>query len=129
MLAATAAFAALPAVALEKFPARTIQIVVPYPPGGSNDLVARAVGRKLAELAGQPVVVENRPGAGGSIGTDLVAKARPDGHTLAFVSSSYATNAAVQSKLPFDPVRGLAAVALMGRVPFVIAVSNALPVR
>lgn len=129
MLAAAAAIAARPALAQERFPSRPIQIVVPYPPGGSNDLVARAVGRKLAEIAGQPVVVENRPGAGGSIGTDLVAKSRPDGCTLAFVSSSFATNAAIQTKLPFDPVRSLAPVALMGRVPFVIAVSNALPVR
>ena len=117
------------AQAQAKFPAKAVTIVVPYPPGGSNDIFARAVGRRLSESWGQAVVIDNRPGAGGSMGAAQVARAVPDGHTLMLVSSSFATNAAVQAKLPFDPVEGFIPVAMVGTGPFIVAVANKLPVQ
>ena len=111
------------------FPDRAIQLIVPYPPGGSNDILARAVGKKLAEGLGKPVVIDNRAGAGGSIGADLAAKAAPDGHTIAIVSSSFTTNAAVQARLPFDPVKSFTPVAMVGRGPLVLVVSNGVPAK
>lgn len=125
------ALAALPSrvCAQDKFPSRTIIIVVPYPPGGSNDSFARVVGKRLGDALQQPVVIDNRPGAGGSIGTAFVAKAPNDGYTLAAVSSSFVTNAAIQPKLPFDAVKSFSPVALLANGPFVIAVKNDLPVK
>lgn len=117
------------AVAQPSYPAKPIQFVVPYPPGGSNDLFARAVGKRLAESLGQPVVIDNRAGAGGSLGAAQVAKAAPDGYTLAMVSSSFTTNAAIQSKLPFDPVAGFSAVALVGKGPLVLATASRLGLK
>ena len=90
------------ALAQEAWPSRPITVVVPYPAGGSNDVFARAVGRRLSEVLGQPVLIDNKPGAGGTLGTGIVAKAPADGYTLAAVSSSFVTNAAVQPRLPFD---------------------------
>jgi tripartite-type tricarboxylate transporter receptor subunit TctC len=111
------------------FPDRTVQLIVPYPPGGSNDILARAVGNKLAERLGKPVVIDNRAGAGGSIGAELAAKAAPDGHTIAIVSSSFTTNAAVQALLPFDPVKSFTPVAMVGKGPLVLVVSNGVPAK
>ncbi|GAB3649531.1 tripartite tricarboxylate transporter substrate binding protein [Ramlibacter alkalitolerans] len=125
-----AAFAAAgPALAQESYPSRPITIVVPYPPGGSNDVFARAIGKRLSEALGQPVVIDNKPGAGGTLGTSIVAKAAPDGYTLGAVSSSFVTNAAVQPRLPFDPMKNLTPVAMMARGPFVVAVRADLPVN
>lgn len=111
------------------FPDKPVQFIVPYPPGGSNDILARALGKKLAEGLGKPVLIDNRAGAGGSIGADLAAKAAPDGHTIAIVSSSFTTNAAVQARLPFDPVKSFTPVALVGRGPLVLVVSNGVPAK
>ena len=116
-------------VAQDKYPSKAITIVVPYPPGGSNDSFARAVGKRLGEALRQSVIIDNRPGAGGSIGTAIVAKAPNDGYTLAAVSSSFATNAAIQPKLPFDAINSFAPVALMANGPFVVAVRKDLPVK
>ena len=127
-LATTLAIAA-PAWAQAKFPARPVTIIVPYPPGGSNDTFARSLGKKLSEAWGQPVIIDNRPGAGGSIGAALVSKAAGDGYTLCLLSSSFTTNAAIQPNLPFDPVKGFAAVAMVARGPMILAVSNNLPVK
>ena len=115
--------------AQEKYPSKAITIVVPYPPGGSNDSFARAIGKRLGEALQQSVIIDNRPGAGGSIGTAIVAKAPNDGYTLAVVSSSFATNAAIQPKLPFDAIKSFSPVALIANGPFVIAVKNDLPVK
>ena len=115
--------------AQDAYPNRAVTIVVPYPPGGSNDVFARRVARSLAEALGQAVLVDNRPGASGNIGTAMVAKAVPDGYTLAAVSSSMVTNAAVQSTLPFDAIRSFQPVAMLARGPFVAAVANDVPVR
>ncbi|CAN7262116.1 tripartite tricarboxylate transporter substrate binding protein [Variovorax sp. LjRoot175] len=117
------------ATAQEPWPSRPITIVVPYPAGGSNDVFARAVGRRLSEALGQPVVIDNKPGASGTLGTGIVAKAAADGYTLAAVSSSFVTNAAVQPRLPFDPVKSFAPVAMMAQGPFVVAVRADLPAR
>ncbi len=112
------------ALAQDTYPSRPITLVVPYPPGGSNDVFARLVGKALGDALKQPVVVENRPGASGNTGTAAVARAAPDGYTLVAVSSSMTTNAAVQEKMPFDPVKSLAPVAMFAKGPFIVAVSN-----
>lgn len=105
---------------------RPITLVVPYPPGGSNDTFARAVGMKLGTLLKTTVVIENKGGAGGSIGTMQVARAKPDGYTLAAVSSSFTTNAAIQPSLPFDPIKDLRGVGLMAEGPFILAVRKSM---
>ena len=128
-LSILASIATLDTAAQGKFPTRAITIVVPYPPGGSNDNFARAVGKRLSEALQQSVIIDNRPGAGGSIGTAFVAKSANDGYTLAAVSSSFATNAAIQPNLPFDAIKNFAPVAMMANGPFVIAVKNDLPVK
>ena len=103
---------------------KPITMVVPYPPGGSNDLFARAVSAKLGPMLHTSVVVENKPGAGGSIGAGYVARAKPDGYTLVAVSSSFTTNAAIQPHLPFDAVKDFTPVGIMAEGPFVVAVKK-----
>jgi len=93
------------------FPSRAITLIVTSPPGGSNDIFARLISEQLARKFKQPVVVDNKPGAGGLIGLGVLARAPADGHTLVFVPSSFATSAAVQPKLPFDAVRDFEPVA------------------
>jgi tripartite-type tricarboxylate transporter receptor subunit TctC len=116
------------APALAQYPAKSVTIVVPFPPGGSNDVFARALGKKLSEAWKQPVVVENKPGAGGMIGAAGVSKAAPDGYTLLFVSSSYTTGAAIQ-QLPFDPITGLTPIASVSKGPMVLTVNNGVAVK
>jgi tripartite-type tricarboxylate transporter receptor subunit TctC len=111
------------------YPSKPVTIVVPYPAGGSNDTFARQVAKELGDELKQPVIIDNRPGASGNTGTGQVAKAAPDGYTLVAVSSSMTTNAAVQSKLPFDPINGLAPVAMFAKGPFIVAVNNEFPAK
>jgi len=111
------------------FPSKPLQIIVPYPPGGSNDKLARLIGQQLARKFGQPVVVDNRPGASGMIGAAALAKSAPDGHTLALVSSSFVTSAAVQSKLPFDPLKDFEPVARISSDSLIFLVSRQLGVQ
>ena len=113
----------------DKYPSKAITIIVPYPPGGSNDSFARVIGRKLGDALQQSVLIDNRPGAGGSIGTAMVAKSASDGYTLAVVSSSFVTNAAIQQNLSFDAVRSFSPVAMLATGPFVVAVRDGLPVK
>jgi tripartite-type tricarboxylate transporter receptor subunit TctC len=129
ILAALLALAATAALAQHSWPDRPVTIVVPYPPGGSNDVFAREVGRKLSDAWKIPVVIDNRPGGGGSIGAAVVARAKPDGYTFCLLSSSFTTNAAVQKGLPFDPVNDFAPVAMVARGPMLLTVSNKLPVN
>lgn len=124
-----AALFGVAANAQEAFPSKPITIVVPYPPGGSNDVFARVIAKEMGELLKQPVIVDNRPGASGTTGTALVARSAPDGYTLVAVSSSMTTNAAIQPHMPFDPVKNLAAVAMFAEGPFVVAVNNSFPVH
>ncbi len=107
-----------------RYPARTVRIVIPFAPGGGNDILGRYVGQKLSERMGQPFVADNRVGGDGIIGTDLVAKSPADGHTLVVASSSYTTNAAIH-KLPYDPLKSLMPISILGKGPIVIAVSPA----
>ena len=115
------------AMANDAYPSRAITLVVPYPPGGSNDVFARLVAKEIGESLKQTVVVENRPGASGNTGTAFVTKAPADGYTLVAVSSSMTTNAGVQTKMPFDPVKNLAPVAMIAKGPMVVAVNNEFP--
>ncbi|SHI29013.1 tripartite tricarboxylate transporter substrate-binding protein [Pollutimonas bauzanensis] len=130
LLAGFAAALAPLAGAAAPFPnGQPITLVVPYPPGGSNDSFARAVGAKLGALLDTSVVIVNKGGAGGSIGAAQVARAKPDGYTLAAVSSSFTTNAAIQGDLPFDAEKDFKAVALMAKGPFIVAVKQGLPAK
>ena len=106
--------------AAQGFPRKAITIVVPASPGGAIDLTARLVGQKLSEAWGQPVVVENKAGATGIIGTDFVARSAPDGHTLALVASSHAINPSMYKTLPFDSVSGFTPVVLSQVVPLML---------
>ena len=111
------------------FPVKPVRIIVPQTPGGASDALARIVGQKLSEKWGQPVVIENRPGAGGNIGMDAVAKAPGDGHTLLMsYVGSHAINPSIYSKLPFDPETDFIAVATLANVPFVAAINASVPV-
>ena len=107
-----------------KFPAKPVTLIVPYPPGGSNDTFARELGKKLGDVWKMPVIVDNRPGAGGSIGAAVVSKAAPDGYTLCLLSSSFTTNAAIQTNLPFDPVAGFTPIAMVAKGPMILTVAN-----
>ena len=111
------------------YPSRPITLVVPFAVGGSNDIVGRAIGKKLSEAWGQPVVVDNRGGAGGVIGTSAVAAAAPDGYTLLLVSPTFTINPAVKKILPFDPIRDFTPVAFIARSPLLLTASNKLPVK
>jgi hypothetical protein len=107
----------------QSFPTRPVRILVPFGPGGVADLTARAVGQKLAESLGQPVVVENRPGAGGIAAGEAVAKAEPDGHTLLLMSNGTAVSAGLFRSLPFDPLRDFAPVGLLATFEIAILVA------
>jgi tripartite-type tricarboxylate transporter receptor subunit TctC len=106
-----------------------VQIVVPYTPGGGADVIVRAVAQRLAENWGKNVVIDNRAGASGMIGTELVTKAEPDGYTLLGHTSGYPATAAIRKKLPFDPARSLVTVAMIGKAPLVLAVHPSVPAR
>lgn len=114
--------AAAPATAQSDYPSRPLRIIVPFSAGGIVDAVARTVGERLAAKYGQPVVVENRTGAGGAIGTDFVAKSAPDGYTLLLVSPSHAVLPSLQKGIAWDPVRDFKGIAGIGFVPNVIVV-------
>lgn len=112
------------------YPAKPIRFIVPYAAGGTTDLVARTVGQRVAEKLGQPVVIENRPGAGGNIGMEAVAKAAPDGYTIGFGAiSTNALNPHIYKAMPFDPRRDFTAVSLLGTSTIVLEVGNQLPVK
>jgi len=106
-----------------------VQIVVPVSAGGGTDVIVRALAQRLTEAWGRNVVIDNRPGASGMIGAELVAKAEPDGHTLLGHTSGYPATAAVRKKLPFDAARALVTVAMIGKAPLVLAVHPSLPAR
>jgi tripartite-type tricarboxylate transporter receptor subunit TctC len=126
--ALAALLALCPAAApAQSYPDRPIRFIVPFGPGGATDIVARSLGQKLAEAWGQPVVVDNRGGAGGIIGTDLVAKATPDGYTLLLATAANAANVVMEPKLPFDLLKDFAPVTHVVNVPFVLTVNPKVP--
>ncbi|MDR0202682.1 MAG: tripartite tricarboxylate transporter substrate binding protein [Delftia acidovorans] len=124
--ATLAALLTLPLATLAQpsYPARAITLVVPFAPGGGTDSIARDIAKNLGERLGQPVVVDNRGGAGGAIGAAAVAKAPADGYTLLFATSTFITNAAVEAKLPYDPLKDFAPVAMIGRGPLLLVASR-----
>ncbi len=126
-MAATAGFG--PAAHAQQFPSRPVRIVVPFPAGGTVDVAMRVVSVRLGEVLGQPVVIDNRPGANGIIGGDIVAKAPPDGHTLFAVSSTHVINPATTASMPFDPVKDFSQVTILGTLPLVIAAGAEQPFR
>ena len=128
-LLAFSALAAAPMAGAQAYPAKPIRIVVPFPPGGATDILARAVAQKLTDAWGQAVVVDNRPGAGGNIGSEIVAKAAPDGYTLEMGTvGTHAINASLYAKMPYDHVKDFAPVILVAGVPNVLVVNPSLPV-
>ena len=126
---ALAATAAAGDAAAQAFPSKVVRIVVPFPPGGSNDVVARSMSQPLSRALGQSVVVENRPGANSIIGTEHVARAPADGHTVLLAGFTMLGNAALRSKLPFDPLKDFVAVTGVGSQPMVVSVHPSLPVN
>jgi tripartite-type tricarboxylate transporter receptor subunit TctC len=115
--------------AAQNFPTRNMQAIVPYAPGGSIDVMTRAVMAELSKALNRNIVVDNRPGASGMIGTELFTKVEPDGHTLLGHTSSYTGTAAVRAKLPFDPARAIVPVAGIGKSALVLVVHPSLPVK
>ncbi len=113
----------------QAYPSKPIRLIVPYAPGGGVDIVARALAQELTKRMGQQIIVDNRTGAGGNIGSDVVAKATPDGYTLLIASPANAINPSLYTKMPFNPARDLAPVALIATVPAVLLASPALPVK
>lgn len=129
-LAAALAACALAATAAGAgFPARPLRLIVPFAPGGTNDILGRIVAGELAPRLGQPVVVDNRPGANMVVGSEIVARAAPDGHTLLIVSAGFAVNPALSRKLPYDSERDFAPVGLVGGGPYLLVVHPAVPAR
>jgi tripartite-type tricarboxylate transporter receptor subunit TctC len=120
---------AVPAFA-QDFPTKPIKLIVPFPPGGPNDIIARVIGAKMSELLGQPVVIDNRGGAGGVLGTDAVAKAEPDGYTIAITSAgALAISKSLQEKLPYETLKDLKPVTLVAKVPELLVVANNVPAK
>ena len=113
---------AVPACAQKTYPTKPIRFISPFSAGGSTDILARIIGQKMNEAWGQPVVVENRPGAGGNLGAEVVAKAAPDAHTLLLSASSVAINPSLYATMPFDTVKDLAPVGLAGMATNILMV-------
>ena len=128
-LAAGAAALALPAAAQQPYPGKPVRIIVPYPPGGVSDAVARAIGEKLAAAMGQPFVIDNKAGASGTIGVDAVAKAAPDGHTIGFTAISPLVLSPHLGKVPYDPTAHLTPVASVMYSPVLLLATPALAAR
>jgi tripartite-type tricarboxylate transporter receptor subunit TctC len=125
-----AALCALPFAASAQYPDKPIRYVVPYPPGGPLDTVARLLGQKVSERLGQPVIVDNKPGAGGNIGADFVAKSAQDGYTILMGAvATHAINPALYAKMPYDPVKDFTPITLIGVTPNVLVVNPTVPAK
>lgn len=131
IVAVSASLAAVPAVALAQatYPARAIKIIVPAPPGGAIDTIARVVGDKLAVSMGQPVIVDNRPGASNNLGTDALAKSTPDGYTIGIVGGSHNTNKFLFKNLGWDPEKSFEPIVYTHEVPLVFAIYPQIPAK
>ncbi|MEN9995554.1 MAG: hypothetical protein RL462_330 [Pseudomonadota bacterium] len=116
-------------VLAQAYPSKPVKIVVPFGPGGFTDVVARILGVKLSESLGQPVVIENKPGAGSMIGTDQVAKSAPDGHTLLIVSSTHVISPWIYKNVPYDPIKGFTPVTKLVDSPYVLLTNPKVPVK
>ena len=111
----------------QQWPTKPVRWLIPYPPGGSAEILARPIAQKLTEFWGQPVVLDFRPGAGGTIATEAVAKAAPDGHTIIVVLAAHAINQSLYSKLPYDTLRDFAPVTLAASLPLIVVTPPSLP--
>ena len=130
LAAACAVFALASAANAQPYPTKTVRLVVPFPPGGSLDFAGRLIAQKLTEAWGQPVVVENKPGAGGNIGADMVAKSAPDGYTILLGAlSTHAVNPSLYAKMPYDAVKDFAPITLVAVTPNVLVVNASSPVQ
>ncbi len=130
LLAALLALAAGPGVAAAQYPTKPVRLIVPFPPGGSNDIVGRMIGNELTGRLGQQVIIDNRAGAGGIIGSEIAANSTPDGHTLLIISVAYAYNPSIyKSRLKFDPEKSFVPVTMLGTGPNVLAVNPKVPVN
>jgi tripartite-type tricarboxylate transporter receptor subunit TctC len=120
----------LPVLTHAVYPDKPIRIIVAYTPAGATDILARAVGQKMSEAWGQPVIIENRPGANGNIGTEVAARANPDGYTLLMVTAgTHGVNPGLYRKLPWDAVKDFAPVSLVAMVPNIMVINNSVPVK
>ena len=117
------------AAAQAQFPTKPVRIIVPYTPGGGTDIISRALASRMQESWGQQVLVENRPGANGIIGTEVMVKSAPDGHTVAMVVGAHVVNAVLQKNMPFDPINDTTAVSLVATSPWVIGVWPGVPAQ
>ncbi len=129
LAAAACALALASAADAQDYPVKPIRIIVPFGAGSATDALARIIGPKMAEMWGQPVIVENRPGAGSVVGTAVAAKSPPDGYTLLVVSASHAINATLYSKLPFDPVKDFSGITPLALIPNILIVHPSLPAK
>jgi tripartite-type tricarboxylate transporter receptor subunit TctC len=130
LLSATMAAWALSTVhAQQAFPSKPIRIISPFAPGGGNDILSRAIAQKLTENVKQQVLVDNRPGANGIIGTELAARAAADGYTIVLIPSGHAVNASLHRKLPFDSIRDFTPITLVGSSPLILALHPSVPAR
>ncbi len=129
LLAVIASLASPGTAFAQKYPERAVHFIVPYAVGGGTDIIARVVGQKLSELWGQPVVIDNRPGAGSTVGTTAAVKATPDGYTMVMSSISMAFDSAIYKHLPYDPVKDLAPVSLVASQPNIMVVNASLPAK
>ena len=116
------------AAAAQDYPNKPVRLIIPFPPGGSNDVVGRLIATQLSEQLGKQVVVDNRAGAGGVVGTEIVANAPPDGYTLGIISLAHAVNPWLY-KLPYDPIKSFTPVAILASGPNVLVVNPSLPVN
>lgn len=126
-LISAAAFA--PAYAQQPYPAKPIRIISPFAPGGGNDILCRTIAQKLTDNIKQQVIVENRPGANGIIGTEAAARAAPDGYTIVLIPSGHAVNASLHRKLPYDSIRDFTPITLVGSSPLILAVHPSVPAK
>ena len=117
------------AEAQAKFPSKPVRIVVPFPAGGTVDVAARIVSQRLGDLLGQSVIIDNRPGANGTIGGSVVAKSAPDGHTLFAVSSTHVINPSIMAQMPFDPIKDFTPITVLGTLPLVFASGSEQPFK
>ncbi len=129
LLALTTLALAVGSVFAQSYPSKPVRVVIPWPPGGSNDVVGRIVMQKVAEYAGQQFIVDNRAGAAGSIGAEVVAKAPPDGYTIMVHSTSHVGNAHLYKKLPYDTLKDFVGVALLAAQPGALTIHPSLPVK
>lgn len=115
--------------AVSDYPRKPVRLIVPFAPGGPVDIIARTISPKMSDVLGQQVIVDNRGGAGSTIGTELAAKSPPDGYTILMVSGSFVMNPAMVKKLPYDSIRDFASISIMAEVPSALVVHPVLPVR